>query len=353
VDTASALSAPRDNTTLVIYVDSYRVYVAMFASTYSSGVHSTTHSTIEPATQTVSVADQSSAHDVLALRYINATRHRLDVFADFDTVCASEAMQELQQILNELQGQATSLVFSIDSNALLSYQIPFTREFSAPQLKEFLAFELQHHAPDASLEEFRAALYPIQLLPSARSFAQSAVIAWFHPTLLDVVDYFAEILQISASRIDLAQMNAHLAQAFSYPEESRAFALICGVQGAMVDISVVKSGKLYGFSTQPLHESPSNPQELGMVCSAELVRLQREVGKPIEQVYFFGTDLTRQALNEASRVFPLPVKRLNPLRRVVAAELSVRQREYCARIAHILPPCVGSVLPEISAALRV
>jgi hypothetical protein len=317
-----AMNAPNTTTTVSVYFDSHRSYVTLVQ---------------------YDAANQLGRG--FQLDYVNATHEPVNLFDDTETLRASAGMQELEQILGGIAGRADSMRVSIDMDSVLSYQMPLGRELSAAQMREFIRFELHQHAPDSNPDEFSAALHPIE----SASLSPSALAVFVHPTALETAQHLASVAGVLPANLRCvggAQIDAHNAHAFNYPEDSAKFVAICGVQSDFVDVSILKHGRIHSASTLTLTAPLVNPTELGEVCWSEIERFQKASRSAVEAVYFFGTDLTKSALTEASAMFPMPTQRLNPLRRLVTT-LSQREREYCSRIAHVLAPCIGAVLPEM------
>jgi hypothetical protein len=333
-----------------IYFDSYRTYVALLSVDAGVGAGVDASAGVSADMSNVAQAPKSlqgspvGAHPDYHLDYINATQTPVNLFDDAATQRSSAGMQELEQILSDIAGKADSMRVSIDMDNLLSYQVPLGRELSAEQMREFLAFELSLHAPGSDPREFAATLHPIE----SATLNPSALAVFVHPTALNAAQHLASVAGVDTlhtQHIRGAQLDALNAHAFNYPEDHTRTVALCGVQHDYVDVSFVRNGRLHAASTLPLTASLINPSELGEVCWQEIERFQSASRSAVEAVYFFGTDLTKAALNEAVDIFPMPTQRLNPLRRL-ATTLSQRERDYCTRIAHVLVPCMGSVLPE-------
>jgi hypothetical protein len=290
--------------------------------------------------------------NTLQLAYINATREPVDVFHTEEEARSSAGMHELQSILGDIAGKATSMSVSLDMDSVLSYHIPYAAAASLGEMRDFVRLELQLHAPDTDPTLFHAVLHPLQSSPAAR--VQSALGVFIHPTAIDIAYYAARLANLPLKRLGSAQMDAHNAHSFSYPEHSDELVALCGIQSSCVDVSVVRGRKFLAAETVSLEGSSigiNGKMSVGAACKQTLDNAQAQLGQSIQAALLFGTDLTKAALDETAQMLPCSVERLNPLRRL-STSLSQREREYCARIAHVLAPSVGSALPDASVSIR-
>jgi hypothetical protein len=338
-------------TLATLYFDSYRTYVALV----------------------------ESRADGVQLSYINATQNPLDLFEPLEDVLAQPAFDEVQTILHGLRAELSErgatldgVVVSVDMDSVLAYQVPVSKYLSESQLRRLLDFELGQHtaqAAQSSAKPYQTLLHPLHnsqhgtavgaeqqrtayegnKQPVFAEFdgVQSALAVFIHPELIALAEHCAAILGTGLQRIDAAQVDAHYAQQFNYPEEQYAVTALCGVQGNIVDVSVVKDGQLAYFASVEIERNST----LAAVCKAQVETISTMLGRSVDALYCFGTDLTKQALSATADALTLPVRRLNPFRRL-ATTLSQREREYCARVAHVLAPCVGSAVPQERRSLR-
>jgi hypothetical protein len=314
-----------DEITATLYFDTHRTYVAL--------------------------VEQSAS--AVTLSYINATRQPVDVLHTEEEARMSEGMRELQTLLGQIAGKATALSISLDMDSVLFYQMPFAAAASTAEMRDVARFELQMHAPDADPALFHTHLHPLQTIPT--SPAQYALGVFIHPTAMDVAHYAARLANLPLKRLGAAQIDAHNAYTFNYPEPEYASELIalCGVQDTCVDVSVVRGGKLLAAATVSLQnlQQTEQTESVGIACRQAIERLNRQIGEDVREALLFGTDLTKSALDAASLLLSCRVERFNPLRRL-STTLPQREREYCSRIAHVLVPSVGSALPDASPCIR-
>jgi hypothetical protein len=336
------------STIATLYFDSYRTYCALFES-HEGG---------------------------LALTYLNATSQAFDWTRPLSEALDAPAMLELEEILRPRAGKARSLGIAMTMESVLSHQIPYSNTLTTDELRRIVRLEASEHLPTYDPSQFLATIYPLYGFASNPFTAMSVLVS---RTITGVAEHASTLLGADLQRFVSAQTSAHTAFAHSYPEE-RSVTALCGVQRGYIDISIVRNNVLLHTATlsleealsEALHNKAAQETEVGNARSSEIILLSEEdlllengfgymcndalaaaseaVQAPIDNVYFFGADLTKAAFDEAAAVLPMPIKRLNPLRRM-STTLDSRLQEYASRVAHILVPIVGAALPEIQAGI--
>lgn len=308
-------------TLVTLYFDTYRTYIAHLEHTAQG----------------------------LCLSGIHVTNAPVDLSQNLDDVRASVGMEEVERCLEHLSERherIDAIAVSLDMDSVLAYPIPYSPALTSQQLSEYAAFELMQHVPDADPKQFFTSLYPF------RSDEDSPMAFAVHvgANAASVAVHAAAVLRSTLRRISVSQADAHNVFAYNYADEAHKTVALCGVQDKYVDISVLCNNTILDVATLEVdHLSPSSP--LGSVCKAYVQNLDDEQGITLDTAYFFGTDLTKNDIDTVHRELSMPVKRLNPLK-MLTSTLTLREREYCSRIAHVLVPSVGSMLPEAFASIR-
>jgi hypothetical protein len=320
-----------------LYFDNYRTYCAFF--TWQDGVP--------------------------VLEYLNATTQPVNwSAADFSP--ESPAMEEIRHILAPLKGKARTLGVALPMDSVVAHHIPYSGTLTTDELRRIIRLEACEHLPNEDSSHFTATVYPLYGFASNPFTAMSVLLP---SSVVGVAENAAAQIGAELQRVVSAQTAAHTAFGFHYPEE-RGVVALCGVQRGHIDIAVARNSALLHVGTISLEnefdsilreitENDETPEAeaaalagdaFGRICRAALGEAAASVQAQIERAYFFGADLTKAALDEAAATLPMPVKRLNPLRRMKTT-LDQRLQQYASRVAHILVPSVGAALPEIQAGI--
>ncbi len=332
-----------------IYFDSYRSYCAV----------------VESSTEEV---------DSFILRHLDATAQPLDFTRPLEEVVRSEGFQELVAMLSPLAGTVRQCVVSTTMENALAHQIPYSNTLTTDELRRLVRLEASEHLPNYDAGQFLATIYPLYGFAANPFMAMSVMLS---TTITSVAEQVSRLLRADLQRLSVAQTSAHAALRYNYPEERGVVALL-GLQRGYVDVSIVRNSVLLHTMTlslehelsEALHEAAELGYDeekqslertgLGKLCFDALQNAEEAVQARIETAYFFGADLTKAALDEVSAYFAdnrtsnpeqiTELRRLNPLR-YFGSRLDERMNSYCARVGHILTPCIGAALPEATAGI--
>ena len=328
-----------------VYFDSYRTYAA--------------------------VVEQKSAEssDEYVLSHIDATDVPLDFTRPPAEVLSSEGFRQIAQILAPLQGRVRSCAVATTMESVLAHHIPYSNTLTTDELRRLVRLEASEHLPDYDPSQFLATIYPLYGFAAQPFMAMSVLVS---EAVTKVAEQVARIVNTDLQRLAVAQTSAHAAFRHNYPEERGVIALV-GLQRGYVDVSIVRNTVLLHTMTislerelsETLHEAAELGYEqekqalertgLGKLCYDALQEAADAVQASIDAAYFFGADLTKLALDEV-QAYPklqekgITIKRLNPLR-TLSTTLDGRLQEYCARVGHILTPCIGAALPEVQSGI--
>jgi Tfp pilus assembly PilM family ATPase len=333
-----------------IYFDSYRTYCAV----------------LEQA---------QSATDAFVLTHLDATNEALDFSRPLDEILASSGFHAMIRMLAPLQGRVRSCAFAMTMESVLAHQIPYSNTLTTDELRRLVRLEASAHLPEYDSSKFLATIYPLYGFAASPFMAMSVLVS---ETITSIAEHAARSINADIQRLTIAQTSAHAALRFNYPEERGVVALI-GLQRGYIDISIVRNTVLLHTMTlsleqelsETLHEAAELGYDaekqalertgLGKLCADALQEAASAVQANIEIAYFFGADLTKAALDEVS-ANPFfadaalnadatrRVKRLNPIRQL-STTLDERMKQYCARVGHILTPCIGAALPEVQSGI--
>lgn len=146
------------------------------------------------------------------------------------------------------------------------------------------------------------------------------------------------------------QFSAHSALLYNYPETHTSTSMLIGVYETTVEISVLTNGAISYYNAIPLQSVDT----LADICDAEIEKILSGYAPMIHGIYCFGSALTLDVFSSIKvrlTGLALQIERLNAFR-LTKSTLTVRQREYCARLAHIFAPSIGAALPLVHNAVH-
>lgn len=278
-----------------------------------------------------------------SLAYINSTEKPID-FTELGATGASAAVEELHSVFMEIAGAATKVSISLPMESVFAHQFPAPEDMSEKNVRELVQFEISQHFPQQIADAFTSVVYTLHpRLDGVRMML--AVIV--DNTMMEQARELVAPLMADADRIEFAQLAAHNAYRYNYPDEKGTSFMIVGVQKKYLDVSVVHKGELAYYHLVPF----SNKEKVGELCEAELQKILDEYVPFVDGVFFFGSQLTHSVVEAAATVLSIPARRLNAFR-MITTTLGERERAYCTRVAHVFPPCIGGVVPALQQAME-
>lgn len=279
-----------------------------------------------------------------SLAYINSTRQPVDLTGSGEAMDSITAVVELHEVFMEIAGAASVANVTLPMESVFVHQFPAPVDLSEQQITELVRFEISQHFPNQDTEAFMSIVYPMcPRLDGTRMMI--AVI--MERSMIKLVHELMQPLGAEISRIDVAQIAAHNTFAYNYPETGGTSFIVFGVQERYIDVSVVKNSELCYYQLTPL----ADPAQIGEVCEEQLTKVLDEYVSFVDSAFLFGSGLTQDMFVAATKKMTIPVLRLNAFR-MVSTTLGDRERAYCTRVAHIFPPCIGNILPELRQGIK-
>jgi hypothetical protein len=145
------------------------------------------------------------------------------------------------------------------------------------------------------------------------------------------------------TNIEISQLNAHSTFLYNYPERKHETVAIIGVSNNFLDISIIKAGKPVYYNLAKLKDR----EMIGDVCLEEFEKVTGIYVEKIDSAYLFGEGLDIDMLVIAQSLIMMSVPNVGKLNafRMFTTDMDKRNRDYCSRMAHIFPPCIGGNLP--------
>ncbi|MBK9249642.1 MAG: hypothetical protein IPM69_16365 [Ignavibacteria bacterium] len=248
----------------------------------------------------------------------------------------------LAQLSTHIPTDLTSLQICLPIENVFVHQFPAVNSKLIDDVKELLAFEIRQTYPMYALEDFNAFVLPLTPCLDGREMMIAVLVDKKYQLSCERA---ASELGIPIKNIVVSLFSAHAALMYNYPEQADNTVIIFRIQEHFADVSVLRSGLLAYYGLLPLNDRSAIPE----IFEQELEKLLSEYIPFVDSAFVYGRGLTPTLLRDISQTLSLPVQRLNAFR-MMSTPLDPRTREYCAKNAHLYPPIVGAVLPELQAA---
>jgi hypothetical protein len=273
------------------------------------------------------------------LAYINSTDHPVNP-ENMDGEMSLLAQKEFGVLLGELPENINKISVCLPTESVFISQIPGNGSLKQEEIKQLLHLEIRQTFPQYNNDDFISRVY--QLAPRMDG-KQMLIVEIIPKSVIKSIFHMFSNYNFQILNIDNSQFNAHNALLFNYPEESDKAAALLSVQSNFIDISVLKNGEPLYYNLVKFNDKT----QFAAICEEEFGKLMTDYIDYIENAYFFGSGLNSELFETAKEIlagFLMTAKKLNSFR-MISTGLPERYREYCARTAHIFPPCIGAAIP--------
>ena len=283
----------------------------------------------------------------LSLAHINSTQLAVDL-ENPDSEESIKAAENLRLILQEEGDIISSINITLPSDVVLVSQFPGNHNISGDEVRQLLNLEIRQSFPQFNTNDFSSSVYVLAPRIDGTEMLMAVIIP---KTVYQTAKSLVNHLKAPIHKVEISQLNANTAFLYNYPEQSDKTVVLLGVQNQFVDISVLKEGKPVYFNLASLPDI----NDIGRLCEKEFDRIMADYAEFIDAAYFFGPGLTKETLEIAKSSIEGMVMSYGKLNafRMMRTDLDQRYREYCSRVAHIFPPCIGGCMPAYTRRLKI
>jgi hypothetical protein len=274
----------------------------------------------------------------LCLKYINSTNHPIDL-DNPENPNSKEGLDELFYLVEAIPEQYHFINLALPLELVLITQFPARPKISKDEILSIVNIEMRQVYP-----QFDPAQFPTYLFQLKERRNNAFYLAVIIPRkIYENIKKMTTKLNHLVEKIEISQVNSHNALLYNYPEFFSKNVGIFNIQDGFIDFSIINGKQFISYSLIRYNKS----EEIPDLITKHIEGVRKEIDVSPEACFLFGISLTRDLFEfVASKIskHTSTVKKLNPLR-MFTTSLSERERAYCSRIAHILPPCVGASIP--------
>lgn len=268
----------------------------------------------------------------LSISYINSTKNAFD-FINPNNINSSSAIMELNSILNDINEQYDECHFTFAPKDFLFSLIPFSN--NSNELNQFINLEFLHTFNGYSSSDFEKDTMNIKIMNNS----EMLLLSLLHKEYLEILNNYLGNKNLNSLKFNpRVIINSFI---FNYPENSNNTNLLLQLTRETLNIILLNNNKLIYYNEHPYTKS------IEELCFRFISNIYEAI--PINNIYFLGNLLNKEMLNvleEKLKPYVIGnIQRFNTFR-MLHCELTERQKQYCSRVAHLLAPCVGSVLPN-------
>ncbi len=274
----------------------------------------------------------------LSLQYVNSTELAIDL-ENIEDDHSVLGIQELEILIREA-GPADYLCVSLPAESILLSHIPGDLSMDEAHIKQLVGLEIRNAFPQFNYEDFK----PIIVELAERMDGKKMLLAEIIPNkIIQNTKLILECAGIPITKYDVSQFNSHNALLYNYPEQKEKATALMSIQQQFVDLSVIKNGKPIYYSLVNFNSA----DDIGAICENEFNKIMTDYVDYVETAFFCGSGLTSEIYQKGEAKlaeFLMTAVRLNAFR-LISSDFDQRDREYCSRVSHIFPACIGAAIP--------
>ncbi len=272
---------------------------------------------------------------------VNSTHHPFS-FMNIEEPSNSDAKREIEEILSEYEpSEIEKISVALPTDNIFITQFPAHPDISVEELKNLVNFEIKNSYPQFSYDDFNSNVY--ELVPHNSKYMMIAVI--ISKKDLEQCSELLSILNKPINNIEISQFNAHNAYIYNYPDKHWNTVAFFNIGSSFIDFSIMLNKELFYYSII----ATSSESTISQIIYDALNNAQIKYQIVIDAVNLFGSNLNKQIFEETRNLLMktyTDCQRLNAFR-MMESNLSNRKRDYCSRVAHIFPACIGGIFPSI------
>lgn len=275
----------------------------------------------------------------LILTYINSTKYPVN-FSRMDDENTIQGILEVKEIISEIKSELGRVSVTLTADNVIVSQFPGMKKIDMNELRKLVSFEIRQSYPQFNFENFITNIIPFEPRLDGQKMMMAVIIS---KQDLESCRSLLQPLNQPLDNIEITQLNAHTAFMYNYPERAEQVVALFGFQGNFVDISVIKQGKPLYYNIAILKDL----DKIGELCDSQFQKILTSYVGKIDAVFFFGSGLTIKMFklsSESASMKGIESHRFNAFR-MMETKLDSREREYCSRVSHIFPPCIGGGIP--------
>jgi hypothetical protein len=273
------------------------------------------------------------------LKYINSTEHPVDL-ENPENSGNVIALNELKTLLSGINYKLDRVTVTLPSENAFISRIPSKADINLADIQKLVELEIRQAYPNNEYYDFLSSIIQFHPKLDGNELMLSVIIP---KSIFNYTSHILGELNTAVSEIEIDHLNTHSAFLYNYPERKNETVSLIDVGKQFVDISVINAGRPVYYNSAIFE----NNELLGEICIDEFEKITSGYVDKIDSAYILGEGLNLDLLEIAQKSFAGRITKVGKLNsfRMFNTPLDKRQREYCARMAHIFPPCIGGNLP--------
>jgi len=277
--------------------------------------------------------------DAFVLHYLNSLNSTIDI-NQLESPNTRNGINELTTVVKKFSNKIKKCFVTLTIEDVIITKIPGNIEPQSAEFVDLINLEIRQNFPTKNITNYRIKSMQILANDSNNSMFLTIMI---EQELIQSVDKIISMIGLEVTDVSTSQISAINTLSYNYPDVKMTN-IIVNVYEEMLEYLIMQDKKLLGYESVFV----SKDKNIFKTNENKITNILKELKiNQIENIYYFGTNLTKENYTvywEVGMQLGGDTKRLNPFR-MFKNNLEKRDIEYCARTFHIYPPCIGGVLP--------
>jgi len=162
--------------------------------------------------------------------------------------------------------------------------------------------------------------------------------------LIETVENITSSFGFELTDINTSPFSAINTFNYNYPDKSEYINILVHINQNILEFAILENQKILDYEFYDI----SNETDISQAIETKINNINKNLNiNKIVGIYFFGQNLSKEEYVkywEIGMFISDDSKRLNPFR-MFETVLEKRDKEYCSRMFHIFPACIGGALP--------
>jgi len=272
------------------------------------------------------------------LKYIHSERIVPD-FSDnqFSDITFS---QDIPLITQDFGHDVNKIALILPSEQIYTALLPQNDDDDVRNLKKLCELEIRMNFPDKVYEDFSVSCVRLVNKNVGRKYALAVFVK---NNVIENCKYFLSALNIPVTKIIFPFLSVISSLNFNYPE-------ISNENTAIISFGINSSWLVVCAEGKPAYFTLLNDFSNNSISNLkiEFEKSEELLSSKIKYLFMSGEALTPQLMNDFKKSFSKSftvISRLNAFR-MLTTKLDNDYREYCNRMAHVFPACLGAGFPN-------
>lgn len=275
----------------------------------------------------------------IELKYIKS----LKLIPDFDEkeFYDGSFQYDLGEVTNEAVREIEKIIPVMPYSKVFSCLMPAPKNMTVEELKKLFKFELRQNFSDTVYEDFSAYCLPFSMSMGDENYILGLFV---RNKVAEICKSFLSAFNLPIDDMVLPQKAIVHAYDLNYPENSSKLSVLLFFGFKFSSVTVCKGKEMLYYSGMNYDNHLLEIENF----QREIEKAKELINEDFDNLFLYGEALTPMILEEYKKAFRNKfsfISRLNAFR-MLTTKLGGEYREYCNRMAHVYPACVGAGINE-------